>query len=390
MRPELRRKVWIVSAITVLVMAFTVLWGFAIGAPHDVAVIGGVLGVLLLASFEELYVQSPSGTWLRTLKPVLAVPIYAAVLCAILFLAQHVAHFATGRTAQLSEAYGRLPMTIPLVFFIGVVAVSAYCIIGVVIAERIEAAALARELEIARQIQFAMLPDAESLAALCEPVDVEAVLEPAGTIGGDFYDACMLDEHHLYFMVGDVSGKGVPAALFMTMAKALSKSAILRDGEDLGRTVTDINAEISGENRAEQLVSALFGVLDVRTGETCLCNAGHENPLVVRSNGTVSEQSMEGGPPLCVMEKYAYLTEMIALSPGDMLVFITDGITEARSPSGDLFGRRRTLLVLGEGPKPMLAADAVRRMIAAARAFEGGEAPRDDVTVLALGFRSKS
>lgn len=251
--------------------------------------------------------------------------------------------------------------------------------------ERVRAAKIAGELAAAKHIQFGMLPNAAALSTLPDQVRLRAFLEPAHAVGGDLFDAFMLDEKRLYFMVGDVTGKGVPASLFMALAKALSKSILLRESADLEQAVMDANAEISRENTAEFFVTALLGVLDLETGRVELCNAGHENPLVVNGDGTVKVLEMDGGPPLCAFEGFPYPIEPMTLAPGETLVIITDGVTEAQAPDNALFGRDRLIDVLSE----QRTGDIIDDLVAAVRRFEAGGEATDDLTVMTVGYQGR-
>jgi len=251
--------------------------------------------------------------------------------------------------------------------------------------ERVTTAKLAGELEAARDIQLGMLPGPDELAALPDAVELRAFLEPAKAVGGDLYDAFMVDDRWLYFIVGDVTGKGVPASLFMALAKALSKSVILRHGEDLEEAVIAANQEISRENTAELFVTALIGLLDIETGDVRLCNAGHDNPLIQRADGTIEEIEMDGGPPLCVFEDFPYPQEGCRLAPGETMVILTDGVTEAKNPADELFGHARVLEVLERRPESGQA--TVDDLVAAVHAFEAGGEPTDDLTVMVLTYR---
>jgi adenylate cyclase len=247
---------------------------------------------------------------------------------------------------------------------------------------RVRAARIDGELAAAKEIQLGMLPGAEALSALPERVRVSARLEPARAVGGDLYDAFMLDDRRLYFMVGDVTGKGVPASLFMALAKALSRSVMLREGADLGEAAMTANLEISRENTAEFFVTALFGVLDIETGVVELCNAGHENPLIIRADGSVRVFEMDGGPPLCAFEDFPYPVEPLVLAPEETLVIITDGITEARAPDETLFGRDRLLEILANASGDGI----IGALVSAVRAFEAGGEATDDLTVMTVGY----
>ena len=252
--------------------------------------------------------------------------------------------------------------------------------------QRILAARASGELSAARDIQLGMLPPRESLSGFDPRIELDARIEPARSIGGDFYDAIRLDEDRVCFLVGDVTGKGVPAALFMALSKALTKSILLRDGRDLGAAVTRLNDEIARDNREDMFVTLLFGLLDARTGALELCNAGHENPWLVTSGGEVRQLRPEGGPPLAVAPGYVYECERIAMAKQDALVIVSDGITEAQSPEGGFFGSDRIAEVLKgwAGQEPVGAAS--NALLHEVRAFEDGAEATDDVTVLVFRY----
>ncbi len=253
--------------------------------------------------------------------------------------------------------------------------------------ERVEAAKVAGEMEAAREIQMGMLPGPEALAALPPQIDLMAVLEPAQSIGGDLYDAFLVAEDRLFFMIGDVTGKGVPASLFMALSKALTRSAMLRGDPEFETAVLTANMEISRENSAEMFVTGILGLIDLATGEMALVNAGHDDPILLRKNTPPAELRLEGGPPLCVMEDFPYPVETATLAPGDLMVMTTDGVTEARDPAGDLFGHDRLMDTLGQIGQPATANDTVSAVVTAVRNFESGGAASDDLTVMAIRYR---
>lgn len=252
--------------------------------------------------------------------------------------------------------------------------------------QRVMAARAAGELSAAREIQLGMLPARETLALFDPAVELDALIEPARSIGGDFYDALRLDDDRVCFFVGDVTGKGVPAALFMALSKALAKSVLLRDGQDLAAAVTRLNDEIARDNREDMFVTMLFGLLDTRSGTLELCNAGHENPWLVTSAGEVHHLRPEGGPPLSVVPGYAYGCETLEMARGDALVIVSDGITEAQSPQGGFFGSARIADALKNwgGHKPVTAASEA--LLHNVRAFEEGSEATDDLTVLVFRY----
>jgi serine phosphatase RsbU (regulator of sigma subunit) len=252
--------------------------------------------------------------------------------------------------------------------------------------ERLDAAKIAGELSAASEIQSGMLLPRAQLMGVCRAVEIDAVLQPARTVGGDLYDAFMIDDRRLCFLVGDVTGKGVPASLFMALSKALSRSVLVRPGIGLADAIDGINAELSRDNGQMMAVSLLVGVLDVETGGLDLCSAGHENPLVVAPDGAVRELRLDGGPALCVAEGFPYPVEAHRLEPGETLVVYTDGVTEAQSPDKELFERDGAMAVLATfATRPV--SELVDGLIAAVIAFEAGGEPSDDLTVLALRRR---
>jgi len=254
--------------------------------------------------------------------------------------------------------------------------------------ERLSAARVAGELAAASDIQSGMLLPRPALADVCPAVEIDAVLQPARNVGGDLYDAFMLDEERLCFLVGDVTGKGVPAALFMALSKALARSLLTRPGLSLAAAVAQINAELSHDNREAMALSLLVGILRVADGRMELCCAGHENPLMASADGQVRELPLIGGPPLCVDPTFPYPTETDRLRPGETLVVFSDGLTEACAPDGRLIPRADVLAAVGHAAAAATAAEAVDELVASVRAFEAGAEPSDDLTILALRLRA--
>ena len=245
-------------------------------------------------------------------------------------------------------------------------------------------ARVAGELEAARRIQMGLLPAPRTLFAGESRFGLEALLEPARTVGGDFYDCFMIDRHRLFFAVADVSGKGLPASLFMALAKSLLKSIALRaDSPDPGTLFMRANAEISRDNPEALFVTAFAGILDLRTGALAFCNAGHEPPLVCLPGAKLEVLEHAGGPPLCVMEGYEYPTGHRTLVPGEWLCIVTDGVTEAMNPRRELYGagRLRDVLERHRGDSPQALVAAVGEDV---RAFAVGADQSDDVTLLCV------
>lgn len=255
--------------------------------------------------------------------------------------------------------------------------------------ERERSARMAGELDAARRIQMAFLPDAGQFKD--DPrIDVAAAMTPAREVGGDLYDFFRLDARRLFFIVGDVAGKGLSASIFMAISKALYKSATLRaDPSDIGALMIAANAEVSRDNPQMLFVTAFAGVLDLDTGDLAYCNAGHENPFVVASGGA-SGRRLEagGGPPLCTVDAFAYRGAHDRLHAGELLCVISDGVTEARSGAGGLYGSSRvrdTLRATMQGGATT-ARDIVRALRDSVESFAADTDPADDITVLALRF----
>jgi serine phosphatase RsbU (regulator of sigma subunit) len=253
--------------------------------------------------------------------------------------------------------------------------------------QRLDAAKIAGELSAASEIQSGMLLPRASLQSVSPKVEIDAVLQPARSVGGDLYDAFMIDKTRLCFLVGDVTGKGVPASLFMALSKALSRSILVRPGLGLAEAVDGISAELSRDNGQMMAVSLLVGVLDLDDGRLDLCCAGHENPLIVSADGAVRELRLDGGPALCAAEGFPYPVETYRLNPGETLIAYTDGVTEAQDLAGQLFERDGAVAALAASAGRPLT-EVVDGLIAAVRAFEAGGEPSDDLTVLALRLRS--
>jgi serine phosphatase RsbU (regulator of sigma subunit) len=253
--------------------------------------------------------------------------------------------------------------------------------------ERIASARVAGELNAARNIQMGILPDPDNIPGLPGSVSVAARLEPARRVGGDLYDAFMVDEHRLFFAVGDVSGKGIPASLFMALSKSLCKSVVLRARGTVAERITIANTEIARENPELLFVTVAAGLLDTRTGDLELCVAGHDAPWLLRSGAAPRELEGEGGPPLCVVDDFEYPVDRFHLDPGDTLLITTDGITEAQDPQGALYGRERLLAQLVALDPAAELAGIVTEVVDDVDRFAAGAEPADDVTVLVVRYK---
>jgi serine phosphatase RsbU (regulator of sigma subunit) len=252
------------------------------------------------------------------------------------------------------------------------------------------AARLEGELSAARRIQLGILPKPADVLAGEQRFGLDIVLEPAREVGGDLYDFFMLDRDRLFFLLGDVSGKGLPGSLFMAVSKSLYKSTVLRRGEAVATMMREANAEISRDNPEALFVTLFAAVLDVNTGLLEYCNAGHDRPYVVpRGGGRLVQLADGGGPPLCVIDDFPYTAATHQLQPGDTVCLITDGVTEARTVTGELFGRERLesrLTSIGAGAGAREIATAIGDDVAR---FVAGAEPADDLAILVVRWEGR-
>jgi adenylate cyclase len=245
---------------------------------------------------------------------------------------------------------------------------------------------MAGELDAARRIQMGILPRAQDAFPGERRFSVWADLEPAREVGGDLYDFYMLDAGRLFFLIGDVSGKGLPASMLMAVSKALCKSISARHPESVARTLSDAARDIGRENPEQFFVTLVAGILDARTGELRLANAGHDAPYVIRRGGLLQRLEAGGGPPLCTVDDYPYGESLHALEPGDVLCMVTDGVTEAMNRGGELYGTARLRAImerLGGAPElaPQTAVTMIREGVAQ---FAEGAELSDDLTILVV------
>ncbi len=241
---------------------------------------------------------------------------------------------------------------------------------------------ISAELNVATQIQASMLPCIFPAFPEREEFDIFASMQPAKEVGGDFYDFFLVDQDHLAVVIADVSGKGVPAALFMVIAKTLIKNQ-LQAGHNPAEVFTLVNTQLCENNEAGMFVTAWMGVLEISTGKFTFVNAGHNPPLVKKAEGSYEYLKSRPGFVLAGMEDMKYRQSEMELLTGDVLYLYTDGVTEATDAFNELYGEERLQSLLNRNievmPKELL--QAVNKDI---EAFVK-EAPQfDDITMLAL------
>jgi sigma-B regulation protein RsbU (phosphoserine phosphatase) len=240
------------------------------------------------------------------------------------------------------------------------------------------------ELTVGRDLQLSMVPRAFPAFPGHDEVSVYATLRPARELGGDFYDFYFVDDSHLFFCVGDVSDKGVPAALFMAVTKTLIKTRSAEEAST-AKLASYLNAELAHDNDKCMFVTLFLGRLNVGTGELVYTNAGHEPPCLRHASGALEVLAERHGPLVGAAPGLVYRESRRWLAPGDLLVVYTDGVSEAQDPDGRLFSEERLAeIVRADGAQPSDA--VVDRILAAVDTFENGAERADDITVLALRF----
>jgi sigma-B regulation protein RsbU (phosphoserine phosphatase) len=301
----------------------------------------------------------------------------------------------------LAEAYGalgdyqrhtRLATGLSLVLIAGLSGVFAWNRMAMAVAAaKLEAAyevirghkdRMEAELQVGHDLQLSMVPRQFPAFPARDGVSVYATLQPARELGGDFYDYYFVDDTHLFFCVGDVSDKGVPAALFMAVAKTLIRARSAQE-PSTAKIADYLNAELSRDNEKCMFVTLFMGRLDVTTGELLYTNAGHDPPYLHHADGSLQPLAERHGPLVGVAANVVYRESRCHLGPGDLLVVYTDGVTEAQDARGRFFSEER-LAELMRADGALSTNGVVDRILAAVESFEGGAERADDITVLAL------
>lgn len=241
------------------------------------------------------------------------------------------------------------------------------------------------ELALATRIQADMLPNIYPAFPERKEFDIYATMDPAREVGGDFYDFFLVDDDHLCMMIADVSGKGVPAALFM-MASRIILASNAKQGKSPAQILMDTNATICQNNREEMFVTVWLGILEISTGRLIAANAGHEYPVLMQTNGKFELIKDKHGFVIGGMDGVKYREYELRLDPGARLFLYTDGVPEAMNAGNELFGTERMLAALNEntasGPEEML-----KRVRRAVDEFVKEAEQFDDLTMLGLEYR---
>lgn len=248
----------------------------------------------------------------------------------------------------------------------------------------IERSRLRSELEVANVIQHSLLPLINETYPGCKEIDVSASMEAAKEVGGDFYDVFYVDPTHLAFVIGDVSGKGVPAALFMASAKITLQNCV-RDIPDLAEAVETANNALCARNEAEMFVTIWVGILDVTSGRLDFVSAGH-NPAVLLRKNQAEFLKIKNGFVLAGMDHMKYQKHRIELCKGDTVCLYTDGVTEAEDRAHQLFGEERLLQSM-ENKSENSVAEIIENIKHEVDSFINGNSQFDDMTMLCFQWK---
>jgi serine phosphatase RsbU (regulator of sigma subunit) len=248
---------------------------------------------------------------------------------------------------------------------------------------------LSRELDAARKLQLGMLPREFPDYSPEQPVEMHAFIETAREVGGDLYDCFYTADHLCCFLVGDVAGKGAPAAMFMARTSSLVRMAAAL-WRQMGAEITTVriaeivNRELCQNNHEDMFVTAFLGLLDTRTGVVSYVNAGHPLPHILRASGELVPIAGKSDMPLGLHSAAVFHGHAVTLRPGDLIFAFSDGIIEATDESGMLYGHARLQAQLRSAGSNVTPAELVRAITESVQTFTGAAPKSDDVTALAL------
>lgn len=244
---------------------------------------------------------------------------------------------------------------------------------------------ISSELRVASSIQQSILPRRFPPYPDRTDFDLYAESIPAREMGGDFYDFFLIDPHRLGVVIADVSGKGVPAAIFMTVSRTLIKAEAMT-GVDPGECLHRANVLLCQDNDASMFVTVFYGVMDLRTGVLVYANAGHNSPYLIGRSGAVAALPGTGSMALGVMDDVGFSTKTVTVEPDTQLFLFTDGITEAMNISEEFFGDAKLVSIL-QNAGARESRELLAHVLTAVRSFEDNAPQSDDLTALALYYR---
>jgi phosphoserine phosphatase RsbU/P len=241
------------------------------------------------------------------------------------------------------------------------------------------------DLSTAARIQQKIIPKTFPPFPDKKQIDIYASMDAAKDVGGDFYDYFFIDNERLAFLIGDVSGKGVPAAIYMAICRTMLR-AVASQVADPGECLRRVNKMLIPDSDITTFVTVFYGVLNIRTGSVKYCNGGHDLPLVLRADGSVETLEDTQGLLLGKFEPIDFETERVNLNKGDILVLTTDGVAEAMNKEQDFYTTEKleeTLKEIGGGKKPK---EVTEDIIASVKGFVNGYEQSDDITMLLLQY----
>jgi sigma-B regulation protein RsbU (phosphoserine phosphatase) len=242
--------------------------------------------------------------------------------------------------------------------------------------------AIQQDLVVARNIQQSILPKVFPPFPERNDFDIFAGMTPAKEVGGDFYDFFLIDKERLGLVIGDVSGKGIPAAIFMAVSRTLLKATAMK-GLPPNECLAYVNDLLCLESTASMFVTIFYGIFNTATGELEYSNGGHNPPYILRTDGKIQSLEIAGGIALGVIEEVAYDIERIELQPGDGIFLYTDGVTEAFNAEGVMYTNQRLeQLLTGQNSQPIK--EIVQKVFQDVSNFSTGIEQSDDITILAM------
>jgi len=252
------------------------------------------------------------------------------------------------------------------------------------IEESLEKKRIEESIKLAHEIQMGLLPKTFPAFPERKELDIYAITKPAKGVCGDFYDFFLVDDDHLAFVIGDVSGKGIPAAFFMAVTKTLIKTlttAAISPGELLAK----VNNDLYDQNDSGMFVTVFYGILNFKTGELRYSNGGHNPPYIYDSNNETSKELTAGGIALGVLKDYEYFNKTLTMSPGDSVFLFTDGVNEACDKDNNEFSNERLMNLLQSA-----SWDSTEKMTHLAlgdvESFVDGADQSDDITIMVASY----
>ncbi len=247
----------------------------------------------------------------------------------------------------------------------------------------IEKQRIEESFKLAREIQMSMIPNNFDFIKTNRHIDLYATIKPVYEVGGDFYDFFLLDNDLLFFCIGDVSGKGVPAALFMAITRTLI-NAFSKTDKPLDSVMTQVNKELLLENDASMFATIFSGILNTRNGKLSYCNCGHNPPFLITKDGHTTQIENPLNPALGI-ENETIEMGSLELNFGDLIFLYTDGVTEAANRNDDFFGEQK-LLDLLKNNHSLLPENLVAETFNKIRTFTDEAKQNDDITILSIKY----